>query len=116
MSDITGNEDVAMAAETGTALEGNSVLTDLVVEDMDIQLSPSLQNGVESTANARAMAYRDRILEATGRSKETSYGVKTKAKNTLRCSSNQGAAQKENNKYRYVKTVKKRHCYKRSRR
>ena len=70
MSDITGKGNVVMAAETGTALEGNSVLTDLVVEDMEIQLSPSLQNGVESTANARAIAYRDRILEAAGRFKE----------------------------------------------
>lgn len=70
MSDITGKGNVVMAAETGATLEGNSVLTDLVVEDMEIQLSPSLQNGVESTANARAMAYRDRILETAGRSKE----------------------------------------------
>ena len=70
MSDITGNGNMVMAAETGTALEGNSVFTDLVVEDMEIQLSPSLQDGVESTANARAMAYRDRILETAGRSKE----------------------------------------------
>ena len=70
MSNITGNGDVVMVAETGTALEGNSVLTDLVVEDMEIRLSPSLQNGVESTANARAIAYRDRILETAGRSKE----------------------------------------------
>ena len=70
MSDITGKGNVVMAAETGATLEGNSVLTDLVVEDMEIQLSPSLQNGVESTANARAIAYRNRILEATGRFKE----------------------------------------------
>ena len=70
MSDITGKGNVVMAAETGATLEGNSVLTDLVVEDMEIQLSPSLQNGVESTANARAIAYRDRILEAAGRFKE----------------------------------------------
>ena len=70
MSDITGKGNVVMAAETGATLEGNSVLTDLVVEDMEIQLSPSLQNGVESTANARAMAYRERILETAGRSKE----------------------------------------------
>ena len=72
MSDITGKGNVVMAAETGATLEGNSVLTDLVVEDMEIQLSPSLQNGVESTANARAIAYRDRILGAAGRSKEIS--------------------------------------------
>ena len=70
MSDITGKGNVVMAAETGTALEGNSVLTDLVVEGMDVQLSPLLQDGVESTANARAIAYRDRILEVVGRSKE----------------------------------------------
>ena len=70
MIDITGNEDAMMVTETGTVQEGNSVLTDLVVEGMEIQLSPLLQDGVESTANARAMAYRDRILEATGRSKE----------------------------------------------
>ena len=72
MSDITGNGNVIMAAEIGTAPEGNSVLTDLVVEGMEIQLSPLSQDGVESTANARAMAYRDRILETAGRSKETS--------------------------------------------
>ena len=59
-----------MAAETGTDRGENSVLTDLVVEGMDVQLSPLLQDGVESTANARAIAYRDRILEAAGRSKE----------------------------------------------
>ena len=70
MSDITGNGNMVMEAETGTALEGNSVLTDLVVEGMDVQLSPLLQDGVESTANARAIAYRDRILEAAGRFKE----------------------------------------------
>ena len=70
MSDITGNGNMVMEAETGTALEGNSVLTDLVVEDMEIQLSPLLQDGDESTANARAIAYRDRILEAAGRFKE----------------------------------------------
>ena len=68
MSDITGKGNVVMAAETGTALEGNSVLTDLVVEGMDVQLSPLLQDGAEGKANARAMAYRDRILEAAGRS------------------------------------------------
>ncbi len=72
MSDITGNGNVIMAAETGTALEGNSVLTDLVMEGLDVQLSPSLQDGTEGTANARAMAYRDRILGAADRSKETS--------------------------------------------
>ena len=70
MIDITGNEDAVMVTETGTVQEGNSVLTDLVVEGMEIQLSPLLQDGGESTANARAMFYRDRILEATGRSKE----------------------------------------------
>ena len=70
MSDIMGNGNVVMAAETGTAPEGNSVLTDLVMEDLDIQLSPSIRGGGEGTANARAMAYRDRILEATGRFKE----------------------------------------------
>ena len=70
MIDITGNEEAVMVTETGTVQEGNSVLTDLVVEGMEIQLSPLLQDGGESTANARAMAYRDRILEATGRSKE----------------------------------------------
>ena len=72
MSDITGNGNMVMEAETGTALEGNSVLTDLVVEDMEIQLSPSLQHGAEGTTNARPIAYRDRILEAAGRFKETS--------------------------------------------
>ena len=70
MIDITGNEDAVMVTENGTVREGNSVLTDLVVEGMEIQLSPLSQDGVESTANARAMAYRDRILEAAGRSKE----------------------------------------------
>lgn len=72
MSDITGNGNVIMAAETGTAPEGNSVLTDLVMEGLEIQLSPPFQDGPEGKANARAMAYRDRILEAAGRSKETS--------------------------------------------
>ena len=51
MSDITGNGNVIMA---------------------EIQLSPPFQDGAEGKAYARAMAYRDRILEAAGRSKETS--------------------------------------------
>ena len=72
MSDITGNGNVIMAAETGTAPEGNYVLTDLVMEGLEIQFSPTFQDGFEGKANARAMAYRDRILEAAGRSKETS--------------------------------------------
>lgn len=70
MSDITGNGNVVMAAEIGTAQEGDSVLTDLVMEGMDIQLSPSIRGEDEGTANARAMAYRDRILEAAGRTQE----------------------------------------------
>ena len=70
MSDITGNGNVAMAAETGTAQEGNFALTDLVMEGLDIQLSPSIIGETEGTANARAKAYRDRILEAAGRTKE----------------------------------------------
>ncbi len=67
MSDITRNGNVAMAAEIGTAQEGNYVLTDLVMEGLDIQLSPSIRGESEGTANARAKAYRDRILEAAGR-------------------------------------------------
>ena len=70
MSDITGNEDAMMVTETGTVREGNSVLTDLVMEGLDIQLSPSIIGETEGTANARAKAYRDRILEAAGRTKE----------------------------------------------
>ena len=70
MSDITGNGNVIMAAETGAAPEGNYVLTDLVMEGLDIQLSPSIIGETEGTANARAKAYRDRILEAAGRTKE----------------------------------------------
>ena len=70
MNDITGNGNVVMAAEIGTAQEGDSVLTDLVMEGMDIQLSPSIRGKGEGTANARAMAYRDRILEAAGRTQE----------------------------------------------
>ena len=72
MSNITGNGDVVMVAETGTDRGENSVLTDLVVEGMDVQLSPPFQDEAEGKANARAMAYRDRILEVAGRSKETS--------------------------------------------
>ena len=72
MSNITGNGDVVMVAETGTDRGENSVLTDLVVEGLEIQLSPPFQDGTEGKANARAMAYWDRILEAAGRSKETS--------------------------------------------
>ena len=72
MSDNTGNGDAVMAAETGTVQGRNSVLTDLVMEGLEIQLSPSLQDGAEGKANARAIAYRDRILETTGKSKETS--------------------------------------------
>ena len=56
MSDITGNGNVIMAAETGTAQEGDSALTDLVMEGLDIQLSPSIRGESEGTANARAMA------------------------------------------------------------
>ena len=72
MSDITGNGNMEMEAETGTAQEGDSALTDLVMEGLDIQLSPSIRGESEGTANARAMAYRDRILEVAGRSKEIS--------------------------------------------
>ena len=72
MSDITRNGNMEMEAETGTAQEGDSALTDLVMEGLDIQLSPSIRGKGEGTANARAMAYRDRILEVAGRSKETS--------------------------------------------
>ena len=72
MSNIMGNGDAALGAETGTAQRGDTVFTDLVVEGLDVQLSPSLQNGGESKANARAIAYRERILETTGRFKETS--------------------------------------------
>ena len=70
MSDITGNGNMVMAAETGTAQEGNSAITDLVMEGLDLQLSPSIRGESEGTANARAMAYRDRILEVAGRAKE----------------------------------------------
>jgi hypothetical protein len=42
------------------------------MEGLEIQLSPAFQDGAEDKSNARAMAYRDRILEAAGRSKETS--------------------------------------------
>jgi len=70
MSYIMGNGNAVMAAEIGTDRGENSVLTDLVVEGMDVQLPSLLQDGVESTANARAIAYRDRILEAAGRFKE----------------------------------------------
>lgn len=69
MSSIAGNGNAVMAAESGTVRGGNSVLTDLVMAGLDIQLSPSLQDGPKETANARAKAYRDRILEAAGRSK-----------------------------------------------
>ena len=72
MSDITGNGNMEMEAETGTAQEGDSALKALVMEGLDIQLSPSIRGESEGTANARAMAYRDRILEVAGRSKETS--------------------------------------------
>ena len=71
MSDITGKGKATIAAETGTAREENTVLTDLVMDGLDVQISPSLQDGIEGAANTRAMAYRDRILEAAGRSKET---------------------------------------------
>ena len=70
MSDIAGNENAVMSAETGAVQVESSVLTDLVMEGLDVQLSPSLQYGAKNTANDRAMAYRDRILEAAGRSKE----------------------------------------------
>lgn len=70
MSDITGNGNVVMAAEIGTAQEGDSVLADLVMEGMDIQLYPSIRGEGEGTSNVRAMAYRDRVLEAVGKTKE----------------------------------------------
>ena len=71
MSDIAGKENAVMTAETGAVQKGNSVTTDLVMEGLDVQLSPSLQDGSKDTANDRAIAYRDRILEAAGRYKET---------------------------------------------
>ena len=70
MSDITGNGNVVMAAEIGTAQEGDSVLTDLVMEGMDIQLSPSIRGESEGITNARGMADRDLILEVASRVKE----------------------------------------------
>ena len=70
MSGITGKEKTMTATGIGTGQEGNSVFKDLVMEGLDVQFSPSLQDGDESTDNARVMAYRDRILEAAGRSKE----------------------------------------------
>ena len=70
MSDITGYEKAVTATGTGTVREENSVFTDLVMGGLDVQLSPSLQYGDKSTNNARVIAYRDRILEAVGRSKE----------------------------------------------
>ena len=71
MSEIARNENAVMAAETGTVQGESSVLTDLAMEGLNVQLSPSLQDGSKDTANDRAMAYRDRILEAAGRSKVT---------------------------------------------
>ena len=71
MSDIARNENAVMAAETGTIRGGNSTPTDLVMGGLDIQLSPSLQDGPKDTANDRVMTYRDRILKAAGRSKGT---------------------------------------------
>ncbi len=71
MSDITGNRGSVMVAETGTVQEGDPAFTDLVMEGLQIQFSSSLQDGLEGTTNTRAMAYRDRILNAAGRSKET---------------------------------------------
>ena len=71
MSDIAGKGNAAMAAGTGTVQRESSVLTDLVLEGLDVQLSPSLHDEPKYAANARAKAYRDRILEAAGRSKET---------------------------------------------
>ena len=71
MIDITGNGKAVMTAEIGTVQEGDFVLTDLVMEDLDVQLSPLLQDETEGTANARAIAYRDRILEAADRSEKT---------------------------------------------
>ena len=79
MSDITGNGNVVMAAETGAVQERNSVLTDLVMEGLDIQFSPLIRGESEGTANARAKAYRDRILEATGRSKELRQAYNSRA-------------------------------------
>ena len=71
MSDTTGNGKMVMRTENGPAQGEKSALPDLVIGGLDIQLSPSLQGGAGDTANARAMAYRDRILEAAGRSRET---------------------------------------------
>ncbi len=70
MSSIAENEKLVMAAGAGTAREGESVFTDLVMEGLDVQFSPSLQEKAEGEANARALAYRDRILGVVGRSKE----------------------------------------------
>ena len=70
MSNIMGNGDAALAAETGTVQREDPVFTDLIMEDLEIQISPSLQDGGEGKANARAIAYWDRILEAAGRFKE----------------------------------------------
>ena len=70
MSDITANEKAVTGTAFGTAQEGNTIFTDFVMEGLGIQSLPSLQDGAEGTNNARVMAYRDRIFEATGSSKE----------------------------------------------
>ena len=70
MNGITGNEKAVMATGTGTVQEENSVFTDLIMEGLDVQFSPSQHDQAEGTDNARVMAYRDRVLEAAGRSKE----------------------------------------------
>ena len=71
MSDIAGKGNAVMAVKTGTVGERNPLPTDLVMEGLDVQLSPSLQDGPKEAADARAQSYRDRILEAAGRFKET---------------------------------------------
>ena len=70
MNGITGNGKAVTATGTETVQEGNSVFTDFVMEGLDVQFSPSQQDQAEGKDNARIMAYRDRILEAAGRSKE----------------------------------------------
>lgn len=55
MNGITGNAKAVMAAGTETVQEGNSVFTDLVMEGLDVQFSPSQHDQAEGTDNARLM-------------------------------------------------------------
>ena len=71
MSDITGNGNVIMAAEP-EQLRKEFCSYRSGMEGLDVQLSPPFAGWGRRHSQCPSNSLRDRILEAAGRSKETS--------------------------------------------